>query len=198
MGIELCQFHKYEQMQIGQRLRDKRKALGWTQGVAAQKIGIQQSYLSKLENNQFIPSQEVLEQLNQVYELDLILDSGNGVDAQRNSTSLIVALLTLCIAVATVIIAQTGLVFSQTYYTYEAKPLGDIKEQVLLSYELTDEYRGEAYQTKFAGQVYKYQLLGERKISRKENIWLTLISAFLGFLSCSYLVYRRFTNRITS
>ena len=76
--------------------------------------------------------------------------------------------------------------------------MGDIKEQALLSYELTDEYRGEVYQAKFAGQAYTYQLLGERKISRKENVWLTLISAFLCFLSCSYLAHRWFTRRIFS
>lgn len=185
-------------MQIGQRLREKRKALGWTQGVAAQKIGIQQSYLSKLENNQFIPSHEVLQQLNQVYELDLTLSSGNRVNDHRNRASIVIALITLSIAVVLAVVAQTGLVFSQIYYTYEADPVGDIKQQALLSYELTDEYRGEIYQTKFAGQVYKYQLVGERKISRKENIWLLLFSAFLCFLSCSFLAYKWLTNRITS
>lgn len=184
-------------MQIGQQLREKRTALGWTQGVAAQKIGIQQSYLSKLENNQFIPSQEVLEQLNQVYELELTLSSGNGGNTQGNSTNLVITLSTLCFAIALIIIAQTGLLFSQTYYTYEAKPVGKIKEQALLSYELTDEYRGEVYQTKFAGQAYKYQLLGERKISRKENMWLTLIGSIGCFLLSSYLVYSRFNKRIT-
>lgn len=182
-------------MQLGQQLRDKRKALGWTQGVAAQKIGIQQSYLSKLENNQFIPSEEVLMQLKQVYELDLLPSTNVQSQASDLKVGWVIEITLLCIAIAIIFIAQSGLIYSQTYYTYEAKPLGEVKQQVLLNYELTDEYRGEVYQSKFAGQTYKYRLLGERSISRKENIWLTLFGSLLAFVCCSYGVYRWIARR---
>lgn len=185
-------------MQLGQQLRDKRKALGWTQGVAAQKIGIQQSYLSKLENNQFIPSQDVLEQLKQVYELDLSPASPRHLKSTLSNRNWVIAVALLCVAIAAIFIAQSGVVYSQTYYTYEAKPIGELKQQALLSYELTDEYRGEVYQAKFAGQVYRYQLLGERKIARKENTWLMLFGAILAFSCGCYVVYLWFVNRASA
>ena len=182
-------------MLLGQQLRDKRNELGWTQGVAAQKIGIQQSYLSKLENNQFIPSESVLAQIKQVYGLDVPIRLNANCGKQRNNTSLVVALIVACFAVALVVVAQSGALYSDTYYTYQAQPIGSVKAQALLSYELTDEYRGEVYQSKFAGQTYTYQLLGERQIARKENIWLTIIGSILLTLSCSYITYRWLSTR---
>lgn len=167
-------------MQLGQVLREKRKALGWTQGVAAQKIGIQQSYLSKLENNQFIPSQEVLEQLQQVYNIELPSVPSSGSKVMPSKLVLIAFVVSFLCSAAIIAIAQSGLIYSHTYYTYEAQPVGDISEkQILLSYELTDEYRGEVYQAKFAGYTYRYKLLGSRDISRKENTLMTLFGVFL-------------------
>lgn len=187
-------------MLLGQQLRDKRNELGWTQGVAAQKIGIQQSYLSKLENNQFIPSESVLEQIKQVYGLDLPIRLSVNCENQKDNTSLVIALIVVCFSVALVVIAQAGALYSDTYYTYQAQPIGnvEVQEQGLLSYELTDEYRGEVYQSKFAGQTYTYQLLGERQIARKENIWLTILGSILLTLSCSYLTYRWLSTRHAS
>lgn len=180
-------------MQLGQVLREKRKALGWTQGVAAQKIGIQQSYLSKLENNQFIPSQEVLEQLRQVYgiELPLIPNSGSNSRATPSKLVLIVFAVSFLCSVAIIATAQSGLIYSHTYYTYEANLVGDISEKdTLLSYELTDEYRGEVYQAKFAGYSYRYELLGSRDITRKENTVMTLLGVFLMIVSAFSLLLK--------
>ncbi len=40
---------------LGMELKRLRANKKWTQAYAAREIGIQQSYLSKLENGQFIP-----------------------------------------------------------------------------------------------------------------------------------------------
>lgn len=174
-------------MEIGQILREKRKALGWTQGVAAQKIGIQQSYLSKLENNQFIPSQEVLEQLSEVYQVELpLLQSPD--NNSKSPFALVSVALVIYVLFSTSIIAigQSGLVFSHTYYTYEAKLINEVGvNNAMQSYELTDEYRGEVYQAKFAGKTYRYKLLGSRQIVRKENTLLSLSGVFLLIIGLS-------------
>jgi len=58
-------------MTLGDYLRNKREAFGWTQPEAALKAGIEQSYLSKLETGKSIPSEEVFSRLVAAYELDL-------------------------------------------------------------------------------------------------------------------------------
>ncbi|WP_256729588.1 MULTISPECIES: helix-turn-helix domain-containing protein [unclassified Pseudoalteromonas] len=52
---------------LGKELKRLRSDKKWTQAFAAREIGIQQSYLSKLENGQFIPSPEVIEKLKRCY-----------------------------------------------------------------------------------------------------------------------------------
>jgi len=58
-------------MQFGHYLKNKRTDLGWTQPDAAAKIGIEQSYLSKLETGKSVPSDEIFNKLKQVYSIDL-------------------------------------------------------------------------------------------------------------------------------
>lgn len=57
-------------MRFGDFIRDKRIASGWTQPEAASKIGIEQSYLSKLENGRSIPSSEVYAKICRAYAID--------------------------------------------------------------------------------------------------------------------------------
>lgn len=58
-------------MKFGNYLKSQREARGWTQPEAAGKIGIEQSYLSKLETGKARPSEEMFERLVAAYEIDL-------------------------------------------------------------------------------------------------------------------------------
>ncbi len=54
-------------MKFGEYLREQRTKKNWTQPDAAEQCGIEQSYLSKLENGKAIPSEEVFEKLRKAY-----------------------------------------------------------------------------------------------------------------------------------
>ena len=54
-------------MKFGDFIRLKREQSGWTQPEAAAKIGIEQSYLSKLENGRSIPSADVYQRVCEAY-----------------------------------------------------------------------------------------------------------------------------------
>ncbi len=58
-------------MKFGQFIKAQREAKKWTQPHAAEVIGIEQSYLSKIENNKAIPSAEIFDQLMVAYEFDI-------------------------------------------------------------------------------------------------------------------------------
>lgn len=58
-------------MRFGDYIRDKRRGLEWTQPQAAKQIGIEQSYLSKLESGKSYPSEDVFLSLMEAYALDL-------------------------------------------------------------------------------------------------------------------------------
>ncbi len=56
-------------MTLGEKLRSLRAVSGWTQPECAEKIGIEQSYLSKLENDKSIPSAEIFDALCATYKV---------------------------------------------------------------------------------------------------------------------------------
>lgn len=58
-------------MKFGEYLKAQRDDRGWTQPMAAEKIGIEQSYLSKLETGKATPSEEMFERLVKAYDIDL-------------------------------------------------------------------------------------------------------------------------------
>ena len=58
-------------MQFGAYLKDQRDQRGWTQPVAAEHIGIEQSYLFKLETGRATPSEEMFTRLADAYGIDL-------------------------------------------------------------------------------------------------------------------------------
>jgi len=58
-------------MRFGDYIRDKRQAHRWTQPEAAKLIGIEQSYLSKLESGKSYPSEDVFASLMAAYKIDL-------------------------------------------------------------------------------------------------------------------------------
>ncbi|MEM7638075.1 MAG: helix-turn-helix transcriptional regulator [Pseudomonadota bacterium] len=58
-------------MRFGDYIRDQRRDLQWTQPEAAQQIGIEQSYLSKLESGKSFPSEEVFASIKAAYKIDV-------------------------------------------------------------------------------------------------------------------------------
>ncbi len=58
-------------MRFGDYIRDVRRRLNWTQPEAAREIGIEQSYLSKLESGKSYPSEEVFSSIVNRYSVDV-------------------------------------------------------------------------------------------------------------------------------
>jgi len=58
-------------MNFGHYIKLLRTDLNWTQPEAAAKIGIEQSYLSKLETGKSIPSDEIFIKLQEAYQFDV-------------------------------------------------------------------------------------------------------------------------------
>lgn len=58
-------------MKFGDFLKKNREAKKWTQPEAASNIGIEQSYLSKLENNKAVPSADIFQRLMNAYSFDV-------------------------------------------------------------------------------------------------------------------------------
>ncbi len=58
-------------MTFGEYLKAQRESRGWTQPMAAEKIGIEQSYLSKLESGKASPSEDMFDRLVKAYEIGL-------------------------------------------------------------------------------------------------------------------------------
>ncbi|MCG8413690.1 MAG: helix-turn-helix domain-containing protein [Pseudomonadales bacterium] len=58
-------------MYFGEKLRRLRQERNWTQPDLAEKLGIEQSWLSKIENDKSIPSSELLEKIAGAFGLEL-------------------------------------------------------------------------------------------------------------------------------
>ena len=58
-------------MRFGEKLKSLRSQRDWTQPQMADAIGIEQSYLSKLENDKSLPSNEIFERILEVLETDV-------------------------------------------------------------------------------------------------------------------------------
>ena len=58
-------------MKLGEKLRQLRNEKQLTQPDLAEALGIEQSYLSKLENDKSLPSNDVLNRILDVFELDI-------------------------------------------------------------------------------------------------------------------------------
>jgi transcriptional regulator with XRE-family HTH domain len=72
-------------MNFGEKLRELRRERNLTQPELAESIGIEQSYLSKLENGKSLPSNDVLNRILEVFDLqvgDLVDDLDQGVRNQ--------------------------------------------------------------------------------------------------------------------
>ncbi len=60
-----------EPIDLGKSLKAQRTRRGWTLAMAADRTGLAQSTLSKIENNQMSPTFEVLQKLARGFEIDI-------------------------------------------------------------------------------------------------------------------------------
>lgn len=58
-------------MKLGTYLKNIRNRREWTQPEAAEMVGVEQSYLSKLENGKAVPSEKILDDLITALEIDM-------------------------------------------------------------------------------------------------------------------------------
>lgn len=190
--VSIMFIHENEvyKMNLSVKLVRLRKERGWTQAHAAQQIDIQQSYLSKLENGHFVPSEDVISKLCNAYDVKQAVLTEAKPRGNANLTLRVSFLLTL--AFFFILAGQFSLFFSQTFYNYKTQ-LVDVNQKApfVLNFHLTDEYLGENYLENIEGNEYKFELVAKRDIPRKENGWLTAIGLLIMLSTVSYLLLRR-------
>jgi len=129
-------------MHLGEKIKSLRKEKNWTQPQLAEAIGIEQSYLSKLENGKSVPSADIFELLLSTFEIDvdeLLLDIDQSVIyrqlrqipevsnhlADKQTTNLkarkrwlLVSSFCLINGLLLLIASQFGLLFPEIQYQY--------------------------------------------------------------------------------
>ncbi len=138
-------------MTFGDKLKQLRQAKDWTQPEAADAIGIEQSYLSKLENDKSIPSDEVFEQLLKGYDLSVrdLIDSLSDTECANLSDIHVVsqyittaknqarsksdrwtkaAIISIVLGVGLTMSGETSIFFSDIIYEYRAADESDTIE----------------------------------------------------------------------
>jgi len=183
-------------MELADKLLALRKNLGLTQAHAAKKIDIQQSYLSKLENGHYVPSQDVLVKLCIAYNVK----SEELVPSPRKSSkqSMVASALTV-FAIALILSGYFTLFFPQTYYTYKISPVEQVtSSSIQLRAQVTDQYLGDMYVKKLSDINYKFELLSQREVSRKENRWIIAIGVLMLVVSVGYLFVSFMGSRKTN
>lgn len=170
---------------LAQQLRDLRKKKSWTQRQAAKEIGIEQSYLSKLENGLFVPSEEVIEKINRAYE-PTIKACASKVQPQKNVSVISMGLVIM--AIMLFLIAALELAYNNIFYTYESQFVGEQHSSIALvpKVYVTDVYRGEKFIQIFDGENWLFTLVAQRSISRIENRWGYFIAIIFLFAACYF------------
>ena len=132
-------------MTLGSRIKTLRTASNLSQPEFATKVGIEQSYLSKLENDKSMPSNEMFRQILAAFSIDLV-EFLEGIDIRaehqrliqipdietflgRKSKSLRTAQRRILYASCLMIVASAALfyagiskqLFSETVYLYESR-----------------------------------------------------------------------------
>ncbi len=176
-------------MKFGDYLRQKRAERGWTQPQAASRAKIEQSYLSKLENNKSIPSGDIYARLVEAYGIDAEemagvlfpaeLDRLREIDAlrdlllQRSQADIETPRRILIAGLAALMIGGGFLGFSQleparmlTQYTYQST--GVIAANAPSDTEIPPGAPGEDEQTLFLtqmrGPVFTEQVAGGKRV----------------------------------
>lgn len=162
-------------MKLGEKIKQLRQQANLTQPELAQKAGIEQSYLSKLENDKAAPSFEVISKVAQALEADAMsiiesLDNGylqehlghlpeiavNVASKQREQLErmrkgYIAGAFAIVIGIALVILGNSHGIFSEMVYQY--KSMGVIKP-------------GEVNRHFSTGTVTEYQESRDQTIER--------------------------------
>ncbi|TQV73723.1 helix-turn-helix transcriptional regulator [Aliikangiella marina] len=142
-------------MHFGEKLRQLRKDKEWTQPQLAEAIGIEQSYLSKLENGKSAPSADIFQmildafqvdtaslledvdssvvhrQLRQVPEVANYLNQQQLASSRKNRRWLISSALMTTFGIVLVSSSFMGLIFPELQYNYQSKGIvlaGESKE----------------------------------------------------------------------
>lgn len=177
------------EMDLADKLVQHRKELGWTQAIAAKKISIQQSYLSKLESGQYIPSEEVINKICSAYKVK----PGDLLPApNKKSRSNYYLIMCGFIGIVLLLVGYLALVYPQTYYTYKAMQIAPpvSQAQANINYYVIDEYKGENYIKSFDESKYEYSLVAQRDVSRVENRWIIAVGLFLILITLSTSIYK--------
>ncbi len=141
-------------MNFGEKLRDLRNEKKWTQPELADAIGIEQSYLSKLENERSMPSDNTLSRILEVFEIGIgellieldqrtknqlrqlpqvadFLTREKGMMIQNRRRWLMISVALVSIGVALIYAGRVHLFFPNTVYQYRSQGIvldGEPKE----------------------------------------------------------------------
>ena len=178
-------------MNFGEKLKQLRAERNLTQPQLAQAIGIEQSYLSKLENDKSVPSADIFQAIlkalsidvatflegvdeKQVYrDLRQVPEVSNHLNAQVNTrihsikSWLYASGIALALGLTLVIAAARGLLFSSTQYNYESPG-------ILLPGEPTDfleSYKGMLYEHQAAGEISSRELAQRELEINKRRVY---------------------------
>lgn len=186
-------------MKLAEQLVALRKEKGWTQAEAARNISIQQSYLSKLENGHFVPSEEVLEKLSKAYN---VRPKALRHRPQKRFPTFLHTLVMPLLGIFLIISGTNAMLFSSTFYTYKTEPIAPIDvTELYLNYHLSDTYMGEKFISEKSGTQYQFTLIASREIERQENKLQTILGLALFLISLGLnfnrwqLLLKRFQNK---
>jgi transcriptional regulator with XRE-family HTH domain len=170
-------------------LRQLRLDKGWTQGRAAKEIGIQQSYLSKLENDQAIPSIDILKKISDVYNCqvtDIAQVNQEQLEIKTTQTkSPYWGLSLMLLGIFLIALAFFGVLKNNTAYTYELLSM-EKRTAMAPNFIVTDEFMGEKYVSEDNFKA-TYVLLGERDISPSLNRTFYFVGVILSLIGLALL-----------
>lgn len=176
-------------MKLAEQLIALRREKGWTQAEAAEIISIQQSYLSKLENGHFIPSDDVVEKLSKAYNIKI----EKFLNTTKPNASRVFYIVLPLLGLFLILSGSNSLLFSSTFYTYKTEPiLPAIKDEVYFNYHLSDIYRGEKLIVEKSGTKYHFTLIATREIERQENRLQIIFGFAFLLIICGLAINRIF------
>ena len=181
-------------MHFGDKLRQLRKQKDWTQPQLAEAIGIEQSYLSKLENGKSTPSADIYQlildafgtdteslledidssvihrQLRQIPEVANFLNHKISVDFKQRRRWLIGSALFSIFGICFIFSSYFGLIFPELQYNYQSKG-------VVLKGESKEIFRN--YTSRHYGDIEKLREREKEMTKRLDEQYL-LLSSYRG------------------
>ncbi len=181
-------------MTLGKKIKRLRVKNNFSQPELAEKMGIEQSYLSKLENDKSVPSNDIFNSLLSAFNLSLAefcADMPQGEELDRlkqipdieqyyqqiekhNQTTqrqfLYISSLLIVLAVSVFYIGKSKLIFPEIQYQYESRGVlfeGETEEMLTRWQQfLTQEQQGDA------------EYLDKKRLEMRERINETHITMF--------------------